>query len=437
MMPFQNAFAILAYSAATAAGLYLMRRHKRANPVFWFLIFQWVMAVGTLYLADLRSESDRLYLYLFFLTLVCYLAGTLSYWISHNVSAKAAVFWQQPLRDDGFSQRLSVAIVLVFSGVVTTAYYNAVGGNILLSILRGGEVEDYSSARLATYSGDNYFAPGYVNQFKNVLLPVTVSIIGGWVWLRRWRLTLLGVAVVGGGLVSVALLGTGQRAFLVYSYAAVLFGLSAARTLKWRHLLLPSLVVFAIFAFVTSFYQARNLEDASNRYLAIVLKAIDRFFVIEQQGALGAFRHIYTQETVYFTEWRDQLVGIIPGKPGSTLQHDLFYLVHGTDRGTESYAVLTGFYYNGGIAAVVVCYGLIGIVHAALYRRFVSGSRTVFRVFSYGALFFYLSSFVSGGPSSLIDNGVVTLLLLICIRKLEYFSPPPALSRSPAPVVNL
>jgi hypothetical protein len=246
---------------------------------------------------------------------------------------------------------------------------------------------------------------------------LTVSIVAGWAWLRRSRLALYAVVVLGGGGATIALLGTGQRAFLMYAFAALLFGVSSVKSLNMRSIAIPSVGVFILFAFLTSFYQASNLEDAANPIAALVLKSLERFFVVEQTGALGAFRYLYTQETVYFSEWFDQLRGVIPGMHGSTLQHDLFALVHGTDRGTEAYAILAGFYYNGGVIAVSACFGLLALAHGLLYRRLLLGKRTIYRSFTYAALFLYLSIFVSGGLDTLINNGVLTFVLFLLVKK--------------------
>ena len=43
--------------------------------------------------------------------------------------------------------------------------------------LSGQSDADITTLRLNSYSGSQYFAPGYVNQFKNVLLPALVVIV--------------------------------------------------------------------------------------------------------------------------------------------------------------------------------------------------------------------------------------------------------------------
>src|SRR5690606_35590972 len=65
-------------------------------------------------------------------------------------------------------------IVLLISATITIIYYVLIGYNVVILMLEGSlAFGDYSDLRLASYSGEEYFAPGYVNQFKNVLLPLT------------------------------------------------------------------------------------------------------------------------------------------------------------------------------------------------------------------------------------------------------------------------
>lgn len=418
-MEFLNYILIFLYAALSACGLLYFNRYKRVNPVFWFIIFQSIMAVGTIFVADLGRDSDQLYVILFFVAKLVYLFTAICFWEASGIRSRYKQFWLKALEYDSMLSRVNLKIIVMMSVLVVFLYYAAIGYNLFLNILFGIVVDDFSTMRLATYSGDNYYAPGFVNQFKNVLLPVGISILAGWAWFRGGKFKFVMLVVIGGGFTIVALLGTGQRAFLAYSLVALLFGLSAITKLKFKYSVLPIAIVVILFSYMTSVYKSHLIEDGSNIYIGSLSKSIERFMVTEQSGALGAFRYIYTLDTVYFKEWKDQFAGIIPGHKGSTLQHDLFYLVHGTDRGTEGYAVLTGFYYNGGIATIIIGYALLALFHSSMFYRFLNGRKTIFRVFNYAALFFYLSIFVSGGPITMVNNGIVTLLILLFVRKIS------------------
>ena len=62
-----------------------------------------------------------------------------------------------------------------------------------------------------------------------------------------------------------------------------------------------------------------------------------------------------------------------------------------------------------------------GFGYIVLYRRFLSGRKSLMRVFAYGFLFLYLAMFVNGSPASLINNGMVTTVLLLFILKLRFY----------------
>ena len=123
---------------------------------------------------------------------------------------------------------------------------------------------------------------------------------------------------------------------------------------------------------------------------------------------------------VVFTEWYEQLRGILPGFEGSYLQHELFAYRHGTDRGTAAVSTVASVMYNGGWLFVPIFFCLLGLLYSAVYHRYLRGRRSLTRVFSYCALFFYLSTFVSGGPSSLINNGAIAILLFMMLRKIRF-----------------
>jgi len=377
------------------------------------------MAIGSIYLADLNNDSDWFYIQLFFIAKATYLVSAAALWSLRGDRSVWQRFWGKAIKDDKPYSKFNLVFLVILSVLITAVYYYMVGYNLFYNMVLFFDVDDFSSMRLAMYSGDRYFAAGYVNQFKNVLLPVGISIIAGWYWFGGHRKRFLMTVVVGSIILVFALLGTGQRAFLVYSTGALLFGISALKGLRFRTVALLVSVIFPLFIFTTAFYKVDSLIDAPSVLMGSVEKSLERLFVTEQEGALGAFRYLYDQEIVYFDEWKDQVLGLLPNHSGSMLQHELSFLVHETTRGTEGYATIAGFYHNGGVITVIICFFLMAVCHSMIYYRFLRGERTILRAFTYGALFFYLSIFASGGPSTLINNGAVTLVFLLLIAKIN------------------
>tara|TARA_Y100001968_G_scaffold51268_1_gene42159 strand:- start:5341 stop:6648 length:1308 start_codon:yes stop_codon:yes gene_type:complete len=409
----------ISYSLVTSLGILYFFNSRRINPIVWFLLFQWLIAFGSILLADLSLESDRYYIFLFFLAKFVYICTAIFIWSNTRMSKYYDSFWKKNVEIDHFDARINIKIIFLLSIVITIFYYSQVGYNIFLNIILGIAIDDYSTLRLATYSGDEYYAAGYVNQFKNVLLPVTLSIICTWTWLTKRKTSFYLLLIFGSLFCVFALLGTGQRAFLVYSVAALIFGLFALKDLKFRSLVMPLVALFTIFSLMTSLYKVNSIDQEDNILAQSMTKSLERFFYTEQESGVKAFRYFYYEDKVYMKEMMDQVKGIIPGQEGSSLEHYLFSRRHGTDRGTAAYSTVSGFYYNGGILAVISFYIILAIAHSYIFYRFLRGSRTVARIFIYSALIFYTAKFVSGGILSLVNGGVLTLIILLFLRRIN------------------
>jgi oligosaccharide repeat unit polymerase len=411
-----NIFIILLYTGFTALALISLKRYK-ISPAFWFLLAQWLMAVGTIVLVDLEREDDVLYIALYFVALFSFLAGASI--LSHFQPIKMvyARYLRQPVELDEIQVRKAMIILVVVAAMITMLYYWLAGYNLFWEILSGAEIDDYSAKRLAMYSGDTYLAPGYVNQFKNVLLPllfVTIAVWTHWTGHRRAARVLV---IAGLPFLFLALAGTGQRGFILYTVFAIMFGAAIISTgrqhTSYKHyLILPLFVVIVVFVIMTQAYKSSEGTDAA------IEQTMDRFFTVQQDGGLVGFRYIYSQEIVWFNEWAAGFVGILPGVEGSLLAHEIHKIMYGSELGTVPVTTVGSAYYNGGVICVIVFFFLLGWAYAALFYRLISGRRTVLRSFTYGFLFFYLATYVAGPPVSLIDNGVVTLMLLLVIRKI-------------------
>lgn len=416
---FLNWILALSYSIFTIIGIYFFWNFKRLNPIIWFSIFQWLIATGSILLVDLNIESHRFYVFLFFIAYSVYITSAIFLWRYSNISSSYIAFWSRNAEKDNLDTKFIVFAIFLVSTGITIIYYSNVGYNIFLNIILGVAIDDYATLRLESYSGDNYYAPGYVNQFKNVLLPVTLSIICVWQIVENKKKRFYLYSILGLILAIVALLGTGQRAFFAYSAIAFFFGFIALKDLKWRSIIIPAISGLLIFSLMSSLYKVNTINENGNLVLEAVGKSFERFFYTEQEGALTSFEYLYNQDKVYMTETFQEIRGVFPGQKGSFLMHHLFGLRHGTTRGTETYVTAAGFYYNGGLFAVSIFFIFLAIIHFYIYRSFLSGRRTVARIFIYGALIFYTSKTVSGGIMTMVNSGVLTLVLLLMLSKIK------------------
>jgi oligosaccharide repeat unit polymerase len=414
-MPTTNLLLLLIYTVLVCGGMAVLFPYRRSNPVFWFLAFQWVIAAGTMAMVDLRRPSDTLYTVMFFVALLAFSYGAAIGFFALNLGDAYSAFWGRPAEADPPSTRFTIFGLVLLSITVTAIYYRAVGYNLFVELALGRTVEDFTSARLAAYSGDRYFAPGYVNQFKNVLLPLGLSAMCGWAWFlrKRWRLRL--TLLVGVPVAIWALLGTGQRGFLVYAFLAFLFGLATLVTIPLRKVILAASIVVLLFG-ILSYYLGRIDQLSPHIVFNQILK---RLFVDDQLTGLTGFRYIYGRDVVWFSEWGKGFLGLLPGNRGSDLDHQVFAVMHGTTRGTATMSTLGSIYHNGGVLGVVGIYAAMGFLYTYVYSRFLRGSRTVLRCFAYGVILFYLAFFVAGAPVGLVNKGVVTAAIVLLIRKIQ------------------
>lgn len=415
----------MAFIAFTAVSVAVFWNYRQASPVFWYPLALTLMAVGTFPMVDLSQNSDFTYVMLFFVAIMSFITAAKITTLANGTELNLYLYKSKPVKADSASTKRFVVFIFVLSCVISVFYYYMVGYNVLILLLTGGLTEDYSTMRLATYSGDNYFAPGYVNQFKNVLLPITAIAVCAWIKESHTRKVFVLFSLGVSAFVLLMLAGTGQRAYVLFALVAsifgiVLFSLGRGVVLKKSHVLLSALPFVALFAVMTGGYDSS--EDATQG--TVVARIIERFTSIQQEGALVGFHHIFQLPTAWFSEWAQGFAGILPGHEGSTLSHEIHEVMYGTFRGTVPLSVVGSAYYNGGVIGVVLYFALLGVLYASLYNAFLLGERSLVRCMAYGALFFYLTVYVSDAPVVLVDNGVVTLAIFLVLLRLTRGSSP-------------
>ncbi len=420
-MEISNLLTLIVLSGIVGVGVVWLFPFRRSNPAFWFLIFQWIIAAGTIWLLDLSRPSDFAYALMLILAGSSFLGGAIVAVGALGLRGVYDRFWLRPIEVDPKITRVLIVLLVAISVLVTIAYYRAVGYNLFVDIVFGRNIADIVSARLGAYAGDQYYAPGYVNQFKNVLLPLGLAVMGAWAsrarsWpnVKFWAVLLLGVPFV-----LYAVLGAGQRGFLVYAIAAFFFGLTAIVRIRLAKIAIVLAMVLGLFG-VMSYSLGRIHEFTLGSFL---LEFFSRIFQQEQESGLAGFRYVYELDVVWFAEWWKGLQGLSPWHRGSDLDSQIFALIHGSTRGTATIATVGSVFHNGGVVGIIGVYAALGWGYIALYRRFLSGRRTVLRCFAYGALFFYLAFFVAGAPVALVNKGVITLAIVLVIRRLRIVKP--------------
>lgn len=403
-----------AYLMATIITCFFFRSFRSGSPIFWFPVALAIMALGTIVLIDPRSNVDLLYVALHFLALFSFVVASAAHLAVLNAPKKLAAFEASPYTASAHNGIVVTVGVFVFSVVITMLYYKAVGFNIVGLILTGAGIADYSTMRLSSYSGVDYFAPGYVNQFKNVLLPISTVAIMYWLYRAGKKLELGVFSAFALPFLIYALAGTGQRGYLFYTGVALILGFTL-HTLggKFRifsaRILAFAAPVLILFGIMTMSYYERGDQGLLN----LAGDILTRFTTIQQEGALVGFHYVHSLPIAWFSEWQASFAGILPGEPGSTMSHEIHAIMYGTDRGTVPLSTVGSAYYNGGVFGIILLFAVMGYAYARLYIMYISGEREIVRSLTYGLVFFYLIIFLVDSPAILLDNGVLTGLLFL------------------------
>jgi len=380
-------------------------------PFAWFLFFYLNFFVGTTYQMSLvPDESDGLHVVAMVVGLVSYLSVVCCASLRLNLRRDRDNFSESLVVATPVHMHVRIVSFLVISLGVSLLYYAAVGKNLIWMMMSSVQIDDFSTERLSMYSGDEYYYPGYVNQFKNTIFPICMAYYILDRSLKRQPVNLRLLVII--PLSVFILAGTGQRAFLVHSFLAIclssyfIFGFTKRSK---RFLLLSVATVFLVFASMSYFYY--SLNDLG--LMAVVGSIFARIFVVNQESGLIGFHVVYQMPNAMLSEWGEAFMGILPGVKGSDLAHRIHEIMYGSYRGTAPVSHIGSAYLNGGLILVAVFFGLLGFFHTLLIHRLYRGSKTVIRCLCFGFILHLSSALLAGGPFTYIDNGILTVVILM------------------------
>lgn len=409
-----SAFSALTVLLLGTASLTLLWPHRRLNPLFLFAGISSFFSTTTVARIDFTHPSDELHagiIVAFNLIIFAYILFVYDYKKSAEINNKILMMQEglvEPVR------LTPVVLLLAASVAISFVYFQfAVGYNLAFVSFLGG-VEDFTSMRLAAYSGDTYTGAGLVNQFKNTILPICFFLVVMEAYRRRGLAfgAALGVILLPVFIWCIA--GTGQRAYLFFSIAGFLIFLDAFDRIRYVALV-PLFVVF----FVFFGYQSYSLGRTSGVSVDVILEQVlARFGGDNQAGTIEGFRYIASQPIQFGAEWFMAIGGLIPGVKGSDLAHRVHEYMFGTLRGTVPLALWISIYHNVGLWLFAPCmFVLLKVIERV--RDFFLNTRSVFHVMVFAFLSFYIGLMPISDPAQLINNGlpgVVFAILFYGIR---------------------
>lgn len=401
---------------AVFAGYYTLtiRRVGLLSASSIFVYLQLIMALGTLPVLDPAREADRVHAAVLAYTLCAFMVVSACY---HAIRPPDTT----PPTVTTFTPGVVTAAFIVVSLAVTVAYFLAVGHVALfdgLSNVLFGTRNDVATLRLESYSGSDYLFPGYVNQFKNVLLPALVAITVTF-WIRRRHVPyLLAVPLVGAAFVG--LVGTGQRgAFVIFVITVVVYVYMLDRRRFPRRAV--SLAIIAVPVVLLATLALGRSSDQLTADTGVLGKAAvaatefqGRILQTNQESSVVAFRYVYEEQAVQNgAEWGRAFVGILPGEPGSDLANRIYYRFYGTDRGTGTESLWASVYHNFGDVGIVLAPVLLALLAGAISNRVRSAHRrSTLTTMGMAGVTTTFGFWVAGPPVFLLNAGILVYLAL-------------------------
>lgn len=398
-----------------------------------FVLTQWLMVAGTLPQLQSGFDLDERYSLIITIPMLVYTTTSI---IIALLSRHRALDFLPNVSVKPTRPSLPVVALFVFSAVVTIGYYSAVGYNVFLVGLRNlssGSSSDIATLRNDSYAGTSYFAPGYVNQFKNVILPFLTIVLGHYMIAKKRPLR-KSFIVVAGVLSLIALVGTGQRgAFVVFGGAVAATAYQANRVAFRRWV--PLLVVGSLSVLTTStLILGRGSEEiakassTSGKLLALLGQVFGRFFHVNQESGRFAFWYTSQLPIQHGREWLADLSGISPTSRGSDLANRIYASVYGTRQGTEPPSMWGSVHFNFGWVGLIVVPVILAIAfHWVTVKLNARPPVGLLDLVGRCGVQVVLGTWIMGGPSYLLNNGIVAYLLLMMVgRWASSLSSPPA-----------
>lgn len=410
-MYFEQSLLFFLFNLMTFLFLFFERKRMLLNPAIIYLVFNWIMVVGCFNFFDFSNKSDIIHAIILTLTPLTIFLGYKFASLSNNLKFHYEKFWKKESLSLKKNIKRRILFLYIFTVFLSLLYYQLVGYNLMFLTLSSG-VDDFVSMRLNAYSGENYYAPGLFNQFKNTIFPILFIYF---FYLNRNKKWIYIYALVMGLTLLYSITGTGQRTFLMMT-VLILFtsfmGLKKGDINKKVFLIVGVSVVF-LFGMLS--VSLKRNTDAS--FFGALQGLIYRIFDSNQYSAVVGFRYVDRLEIQYGYEWLVALKGLIPGIKGSDLSNRVFNEIFGGFRGTAPLSVWGSAYHNFGFLGTLVLGFLIGFVYTKIYLRYLKGVSSIIRTCVYSAVFVFLFTWIAGAPSQLLINGLLGCFLISIVIK--------------------
>lgn len=308
------------------------------------------------------------------------------------------------------------------SVAITVLYFWSVGFNAFLlgirNALGGHTTQDFQQLRVDAYAGTKYLFPGYVNQFKNCILPAMTFVIVAWLFAnkRTGRLFISLVLVV---ITLLGVLGNGQRGafvLIVLTLLMFVFHIDPGR-FKGRAL---SVVLVALPTFILATYfngrSASEIQQSKSSFgaLWVLLNEVyRRAFVDNQQAGQVGYRYTTTQHIQPGSDWLNSISGILPGRHGTKLPAEIFKIQFGSDVGTAPPSLWGSVSYNFGWLGLILVPVLMALTYRWLTNKMIDPTQiNTLEIVGFAGFSAVTGAWIAGGPEYLLNAGAVTFAII-------------------------
>lgn len=398
-------------------------KRRRVSPLLFFIVSQTFMFCGTTDLIDMSIEADRVHMVVMLCSLIVLVCSDFVFSKVFNLKSQQLIIEEHKFYKINKKFYLFKIIFLsIFSIIACSIFFVKLGYNVFLvaikelfsSSLESTSIVEY---RLNAYSSGKYLGAGYVYQFRNIILPLTTVTIYYLSQIYKNRILQL-YAILSTPLAILFSLGTGQRGGFVMCFLMVFLSMYFTGNINKKNKLRFIIIFFVLFSVMSTSLGRTSItyDDSLGTIIKSNFAALKKRIIVDNQStSVIGFRYIYEySEIQYGKDWLQMLKDILPGRNDYTaMATKIFALMHGgSTRGTAPPSIWGSVWYNWGPIGIPIISLAIGFFYTYIYYLFISKKNTSFRIVCFSGIFVILGFWISDGPMTLINSGLITVIIM-------------------------
>lgn len=429
---------MIAAAALFAIYLRLKPRTAQVGPFLpdWYLLGISIYATGCCYLTffDNRLYSQEVTV-IALLALISALLGAITFLLLQRTQYKN-VDYREHLKHStaGPYENGAIYLGILFSSLISLLFiYFVFSNSIIGALLSIASVTGDSTllvARKAITSGsEGYFAPGYIKQFRDILIPIFLIAIMFTHANTRMSLTTKLIFLVSLGSAVLAMLVSGQRLVIIILLVTLFMGrhyyakIRLQRDPQKKNKRTGQLVLISallLFYGGSTILLGRVTEDASlsESILGLAGGFFERVFLASPSENMTTYRFWGAIGPTMGDSWVGELGTILPGMKGFSLANQLHSLMGGSEEGNSPLGLPVDVWFAWGWTGVLIIPFFYAIFWGFLDMVLMSERSPLF-----GALKIYLAlaaPIMMSPYGFILYGGAVAVILILWVKGLRH-----------------